>query len=81
MNLSGEQIRALLQVLCCTRDQELTCDECLREVGRFAELTLEGRPLEEAHDIVQQHLQVCGECCEEFALLLKALESLAEPQP
>ncbi len=80
MNLSGEQIRALLQALCCTRDQELTCDECLSEVGSFAELTLEGRPIEEAYDLVQQHLQVCGECSEEFALLLKALEGLLEPQ-
>jgi hypothetical protein len=77
MNLSGEQIRDLLQALRCTRDQGLNCDECLREVGSFAELTLEGRPIEEAYDLVQQHLQVCGECSEEFAFLLKALESLA----
>jgi hypothetical protein len=26
-------------------------------------------------------LQICGECHEEFALLLKALEGLAGPQP
>jgi hypothetical protein len=71
----------LLQSVSRTRDQELTCDACLGELGGFAELTLKGRPVEEAYDLVQQHLQVCGECREEFELLLKALECLVEPQP
>jgi hypothetical protein len=81
MNLSDDQIRALLQAVSCTRENELTCDECLMQLGSFAELTLRGRPPEEAYDLVQHHLQVCGECHEEFALLLKALEALAGPQP
>jgi predicted anti-sigma-YlaC factor YlaD len=81
MNLSDDQIRSLLQDVSRTRDHELTCDECLGELGSFAELTLEGRPVDEAYDLVQQHLQICGECREEFALLLKALEDLVESQP
>ncbi len=80
MNLSDDQIRALLQAVSRTRDRELACDECLGELGSFAELTLEGRPVEEAYDLVRQHLQICDECREEFALLLKALESLVEPR-
>ena len=81
MKLSLDQIGALLHAVSRTRDRELTCDECLGELGGFAELTLEGRPIEEAYDLVQQHLQICDECREEFALLLKALEGLVEPQP
>jgi predicted anti-sigma-YlaC factor YlaD len=81
MNLSDDQIRSLLQDVSRTRDHELTCDECLGELGSFAELTLEGRPVDEAYELVQQHLQICGECREEFALLLKALEGLVESQP
>jgi predicted anti-sigma-YlaC factor YlaD len=81
MNLSDDQIRSLLQDVSHTRDHELTCDECLGELGSFAELTLEGRPVDEAYELVQQHLQICGECREEFALLLKALEGLVESQP
>jgi hypothetical protein len=76
MNLSDDQIRALLQAVSRTRDQELNCDECLGEVGGFAELTLRGRPVEDAYDLVQQHLQICDECREEFVLLLEALEGL-----
>jgi hypothetical protein len=78
MNLSDDQIRALLLAVSRTRDQELACDECLEELGGFAELTLKGRPVEEAYDLVEHHLQICDECSEEFALLLKALESLVE---
>ena len=81
MNLSDDQIRALLQAVSRTRGHELNCDECLGEVGAFAELTLKGRPAEDAFDLVQQHLQVCGECLEEFELLLKGLERLMQPQP
>ena len=80
MNLSDEQIQALLQAVSCTRDDELNCEECLTRLGAFAELTLKGRPAEEAYDLVRQHLQICGECTEEFALLLRALEALALPQ-
>jgi hypothetical protein len=79
MNLSDEQIRALLQTISRTRDEELNCDECLTGLGAFAESTLKGRPAEEACDLVRQHLQICGECSEEFMLLLKALEALARP--
>jgi hypothetical protein len=81
MNLSDDQIRALLQAVSRTRDQELNCDECLGQVGAFAELTLKDRPVEDAFDLVQQHLLICDECREEFVLLLDALEGLAEPQP
>ena len=48
MNLSDDQIQALLRVVSCTRENELTCDECLMQLGSFAELTLKGRPAEEA---------------------------------
>ena len=37
MNLSVDQIGALLQAVSRTRDRELTCDECLVELGSFAE--------------------------------------------
>ena len=80
MNLSDDEIRALLHLVRQTRDQELTCDECLDQLGSFAELNLKGRPAEEAHDLLRHHLQICGECQEEFDLLLKALEGLAGPQ-
>ncbi len=81
MNLSIDQIGALLRAVGRTRDRELTCDECLGELGGFAELTLEGRPVEEAYDLVQQHLQICDECREDFTLLLVGLERLLGPQP
>jgi hypothetical protein len=81
MNLSDDQIRALLQAIGLTRDRELNCDECLGQVGDFAELILEGRPVEDAWDLVRQHLQICDECREEFTLLLNALEGLVESRP
>jgi hypothetical protein len=81
MNLSDDQMRALLRTVSCTRENELTCDECLVQLASFAAFTLRGRPAEEAYDLLRHHLQICGECHEEFTLLLKALEGLAGPPP
>ena len=81
MNITNDQIRALIYAVRCTREQELTCDECLAEVGGFAEAMLQGRQAAEAAGLTRQHLDVCGECREEFEVLLKALEGLAGPQP
>jgi hypothetical protein len=80
MNLTHDQIHSLLQAVSNTRDQELTCDECLCELGGFAERALAGLPVEQAYDLVQQHLRICGECQEEYLLLLKALETVEQPQ-
>jgi hypothetical protein len=79
MNLSDNQIRALLLAVGRTRDHEMACDECLSQLGEYAELTLRGRTAQDAYDLVRHHLQGCSECCEEFTLLLKALEHLAGP--
>jgi hypothetical protein len=80
MNLTHDQIRSLLQTVSNTRDQELTCDECLCELGVFAERTLAGLPAEQAYDLIEQHLRICDECHEEYLLLLIALEALEESQ-
>jgi hypothetical protein len=48
------------------------------DLGRFVPVAL--KRFKDAYDLVKQHLQICGECREEFALLLKALERLMESQ-
>lgn len=69
-NLEGF-VRAVSQ----TRDEELSCDECFEQLDRFVELELSGLNAREAMPLVQDHLDKCGDCREEFKALLTALRS------
>jgi uncharacterized protein with PIN domain len=73
MALSREQMEALLRSLSLTRQEEITCDECLKEVAEFAENELQGKTVPESLEAVAQHLLLCGECREEYEALLRAL--------
>ena len=73
MTLSREEIELLLKTVSMTRDSELTCDECLKELAEFAESRLEGKSATQVRIAVEQHLAICGECQEEYQALLDAL--------
>jgi hypothetical protein len=71
-NLLGSMIREILG----THPDEIGCDECFEELDRFAEMTLVGKSAAEAMPLVQDHLDRCLCCREEFEALLVALRSL-----
>ena len=78
MTLRPDQAKALIERVMATRDQEMTCDACLADVAELVEVQLTGKPLNEALRVVQDHLDRCHECAEEYHVLRQALEALAE---
>ena len=76
--LTKAQIQELLRSLAFTRDREIACDECHRELAEFAEITLEGKTIPEGLRAVEHHLTLCGECREEYEDLVEALRTLNE---
>jgi predicted anti-sigma-YlaC factor YlaD len=61
-----------------TQEAEIGCDECFDEVDRFIEMELSGLDAAQAMPLVQEHLEICGECREEFEALLAALRATEE---
>ena len=61
-----------------TRLDEIGCDECLEQLDRFVEMTLAGKNAAEAMPLVQDHLERCDDCREEFEALLAAPRALAQ---
>lgn len=59
-----------------TRPDEIGCDECFDKLNEFAELELKGKSPEKAMPLIQDHLNKCGECREEYKALLEALKDL-----
>lgn len=53
--------------------RELSCEECWRQTDRFAELTIAGRNAARTMPQVEEHLNRCPDCREEFDALLCAL--------
>ncbi len=70
--------RVLLREIAETREVEIGCDECFEQVDRFVEMELSGLNTGQAMPLVQEHLEICGECREEFEALLLALRATEE---
>ena len=80
MALRPEQAKALIEMVLGTRDQEMTCDECVTDFAAFVEVRLTGKPLSDALQAVHEHLERCHDCSDEYDVLRQALEALAEEE-
>ena len=77
MKLEPATLKRILRQVLTTRPHEIACDECLEELDRFAEMKLAGKDVAEAMALVQDHLDHCSDCREEFEALLAALRALS----
>ena len=75
--LEAPQLKRLVRAVMTVRPDELGCDECFEELDRFVELQLAGKDAAEAMPLVQDHLDRCLDCREEFEALLVALRAFA----
>ncbi len=78
MKLSPEVLKKMVQAVSMTKPDEIGCDECFDQVDQFAEMELQGKDAAEALPLIQDHLERCGGCREEFEALLDALKATAE---
>lgn len=75
MKLSKDLLKKLIKASFNSHPNEIGCDDCYEKIHKFAELKLEGKSAEEAMPLVEDHLNRCGECREEFEILLEALKA------
>ncbi|MEE9599702.1 MAG: hypothetical protein V3V66_04495 [Anaerolineales bacterium] len=78
MKLSTEDIKKMMQAVKMTRDNELTCGHCYDEIDQFIELELSDKNAAEIMPLVQDHLDRCGDCREEYQALQEALKAIIE---
>lgn len=71
--LNPEDLGNLARALDMTNNEELACDECFEKLDRFVEMELDGLDAASAMPLVQDHLDKCGDCREEYQALLDAL--------
>lgn len=71
--MDRHDVEKILMAVSVTREEDLGCDECFERLDRFVEAELSGLDAAAAMPLVEDHLRKCGDCREEFELLLEAL--------
>jgi hypothetical protein len=77
MRLEPATLKRIVRSALTARPDEIGCDDCLEQLDQFAEMVLAGKDVAEAMPLVQDHLNRCRDCREEFEALLAALRALA----
>lgn len=72
-----EKVEMLVRSVLTTKEEELGCSECFAVLDRFLELRMEGKEAEEIMPMVQDHLERCGDCHEEYEAILEALRAVS----
>jgi len=76
-SLDLEMLKGMVQEILSTRPDEIGCAECFEQLDRFVEMALAGKNAAEAMPLVQDHLNRCADCRQEFEALLAALRAMA----
>jgi hypothetical protein len=79
MTLDSDNLKRFIQEILTTRSDEIACTTCFEQLDRFAEMILAGQDAAEVMPMVQDHLEHCPECREEFEALLKAIRDSEQP--
>ncbi len=76
MNFKRASLERFIRDVALVRSDAIGCDECWEHMDRFAELALAGQNPSAALPLLQDHLQLCSDCREEYEALLLALKNL-----
>lgn len=80
-NAAGEKPAMSAQMLIAgvmnTQPSEFDCGECFEQLDRFVEAKVTGDNAAELMPMVQDHLDRCPDCREEYEALLLALQANA----
>ena len=70
-----EELKMLVKAAAATEEEELGCDEAYEALDQFAEMFVRGEDPSPLMPLVRRHLDMCGNCREEFEGLLRILRS------
>ena len=69
------RIEAILQMIENTCEEELSCEEVADLLSEFAELNLNKKDAASLLPLVQNHLEMCSNCREEYDALMRVLQA------
>jgi hypothetical protein len=76
-DIDPDLLKTMARGIMTTRPDEINCDDCFEQVDRFVDMVLDGKNAAAAMPLVQDHLERCEDCREEYEALLAALRALS----
>ena len=77
MAVTLDKIETMVRAILTTKEDEIGCDECFSVLDLFIELKMAGKNAAEIMPLVQDHLERCGDCHEEYDAILVALKAIS----
>jgi bacterioferritin-associated ferredoxin len=74
--LDPDMLKEMARSIATTRPDEIGCAECFEQMDQFVDMALTGKDAAQAMPLVQDHLDRCGDCREEFEALLAAVRAV-----
>ncbi|MEK6751190.1 MAG: hypothetical protein AABZ00_02905 [Chloroflexota bacterium] len=78
LELKDEVVLKFLRVLENAREEELSCGEMYARLDQFVESEVQAKDADKITPLIQEHLNMCPECCEEYEALLAILKNTRE---
>lgn len=75
-SLTPSQFRELILHVARTHEVELNCSSTFELIDEYAEMAAQGRDAAHIMPQVNQHLEMCPDCSEEYQTLLRILRTL-----
>jgi predicted component of type VI protein secretion system len=73
----SEMMQKMMAMLSNTQDVELTCDDVFAVLDQFAELAARGENVAQLMPLIQQHLDMCEDCRDEYKVLKSIVHGTA----
>jgi hypothetical protein len=80
MKIDPTTFKKILLALIMTQEEEIDCEECYIHMDKFAEMLIAGEDPEKVMPLVKHHLELCGDCREEFEALSCAMAACDESE-
>ncbi|MGC8855357.1 MAG: hypothetical protein ACP5QU_01010 [Anaerolineae bacterium] len=78
-SLSKDHIKRLILWLENANSPSLTCEEVYSLLDEYVEHEIKGHDASRLMPLLEKHLEVCEECCEEYEALLDVVHANLEP--
>jgi hypothetical protein len=79
MKIPIDKLKTMVRGVARTQETEYSCDDTYRLLDEFAEAVAQGKDAAQLMPLVQQHLDLCPDCREEFEALLRVLRARGQP--
>jgi hypothetical protein len=75
MQISQDNLKSLLEHISKTQEVELPCDDVYELIDEFADAAAKGEDMSKLMPLVQQHLEICRDCLEEYEALVRMINA------